>query len=59
MYLSFGVLESLNDVRLFDVSCFVHILMMHTLMRFAVDLVELNLLARIGSRKDLHRDGNE
>jgi hypothetical protein len=30
--------------------------MMHTLVRLAIDLVELNLLARISGREDFDRD---
>jgi hypothetical protein len=55
----FGVFEALDNVRPFDFTCFIDILMMHTLVRLAIDLVKLNLLAGISSREDLDRDRNE
>jgi hypothetical protein len=49
----------LDEVRLFDFPSLVNILMMNTLMCLAIDLVKLNLFARIGSGKDLNRQMRE
>jgi hypothetical protein len=57
--LVFGVLKTFDNVRLPYFSCLIDVLMMNTLMRLAIDLVELNLLARINGREDPDRDRNE
>jgi hypothetical protein len=51
-----GILKAFDNVSLFDLTCVIDILVMHPLVRLSIDLVELNLLARISSREHLDSD---
>ena len=46
-------IQPFDDVRFFGFPRLVHMLMLETLMRFAIDRVKLNLLARICTGKIL------
>jgi hypothetical protein len=55
----FGILKAFDDICLFNFSCIVDILMMHPLVRLAINQMKFNLAGRVSSGEDLDRDRNE